>query len=65
MRDNEVVDLLRNAWSEGSIEDPSIGLSAIVPSKQITLDLTYVRNSWPKSGLDPEGIADGSRGFDR
>jgi len=40
MRDNEVVDLLNNAWSERSIEDPSIGLLAIVPSKQITLDPT-------------------------
>ncbi len=26
---------------------------------------TSLRNSWPKSGLDPEGIADGSRGFAR
>ena len=26
---------------------------------------TSLRNSWPKSGLDPEGIANGSRGFDR
>jgi hypothetical protein len=40
MRDNEVVNLLNHAWSEGSIEDPSIGLLAIVPSKQITLDPT-------------------------
>jgi hypothetical protein len=40
MHDNEVVDLLNHAWSEGSIEDPWIGLLAIVPSKQITLDPT-------------------------
>jgi hypothetical protein len=40
MRNNEVVDLLNHAWGGRSIEDPSIGLLAIVPSKHITLDPT-------------------------
>ena len=46
VRDNEVVALLNHAWTEGSIEEPSIGVLAIVPSKQITLDPTNDWQQW-------------------